>query len=54
MSPRFVVIDEAQNLNRECIEFHRHLGEDPHRRGAMLLVGGDGSWEVLSRGLRRR
>ena len=46
---RLIVIDEAQNLNRECIEFLRHLGEDPCRRGAMLLVGGDGCWEVLSR-----
>ena len=49
LSPRLVVVDEAQNLNRECIEFLRHLGEDPHRRGGMLLVGGDGCWEVLSR-----
>jgi len=49
LSPRLIVVDEAQNLNRECIEFLRHLGEDPCRRGAMLLVGGDGCWDVLSR-----
>jgi hypothetical protein len=49
LAPRVVVVDEAQNLNRECIEFLRHLSEDPHRRGAILLVGGDGCWEVLSR-----
>jgi DNA transposition AAA+ family ATPase len=49
LAPRLVVVDEAQNLNRECIEFLRHLSEDPHRRGAILLVGGDGCWEVLSR-----
>jgi DNA transposition AAA+ family ATPase len=47
--PRLVVIDEAQNLNRECIEFVRHLGEDDRRRAATLLVGGDGCWDVLSR-----
>jgi type II secretory pathway predicted ATPase ExeA len=49
VSPRLIVVDEAQNLNRECIEFLRHLGEDPKRRGGMLLIGGDGCWEVLSR-----
>lgn len=48
-APRLVIVDEAQNLNRECIEFLRHLGEDPHRQGATLLVGGDGCWDVLSR-----
>jgi len=47
--PRMIVVDEAQNLNRECIEFLRHLGEDDNRRSATLLVGGDGCWEVLSR-----
>lgn len=49
LAPRLVIVDEAQNLNRECIEFLRHLNEDPQRRGAILLVGGDGCWEVLSR-----
>jgi len=49
LAPRLIVVDEAQNLNRECIEFLRHLSEDPQRRGAILLVGGDGCWEVLSR-----
>jgi hypothetical protein len=47
--PRLVICDEAQNLNRECIEFLRHLGEDPRRQGATLLVGGDGCWDVLRR-----
>ncbi len=47
--PRMIVVDEAQNLNRECLEFLRHLGEDDNRRSATLLVGGDGCWEVLSR-----
>jgi hypothetical protein len=48
-TPRLLIVDEAQNLNREGIEFLRHLGEDPRRRGATLLVGGDGCWDVLSR-----
>ena len=42
-SPRLIVVDEAQNLNRECIEFLRHLGEGPKRRGGMLLIGGGGT-----------
>jgi DNA transposition AAA+ family ATPase len=49
VTPRVLIVDEAQNLNRECIEFVRHLSEDPRRRSATLLVGGDGCWEVLSR-----
>lgn len=49
LRPRLIIVDEAQNLNRECIEFLRHLGDDPRRQGATLLVGGDGCWEVLSR-----
>ena len=48
-APRLVIVDEAQNLNRECIEFLRHLGEDPRRLGATPLVGGDGCWDVLPR-----
>ncbi len=44
-----VVIDEAQWLNRECIEYLRHLHDDPATRFALLLAGGDGCWEVLSR-----
>jgi len=49
LAPRLIVVDEAQNLNRECIEFLRHLSEDPQRRGDIVLVGGDGCWEALSR-----
>lgn len=49
VSPQLLIVDEAQNLNRECIEFLRYLNEDPDRQGATLLVGGDGCWEVLSR-----
>lgn len=46
---RLVVIDEAQRLNGDCIELLRHLHDHPHTRFALLYVGGDGCWEVLSR-----
>jgi DNA transposition AAA+ family ATPase len=47
--PRTVVVDEAQRLTSECIELLRYLHDHPHTRFALLLVGGDGCWEVLSR-----
>ena len=46
---RLVVVDEAQQLNRECIEFLRYLHDHRLTRFALLLVGGDGTWQVLSR-----
>jgi hypothetical protein len=46
---RLVVIDEAQRLNGDCIELLRHLHDHPSTRFALLYVGGDGCWEVLSR-----
>ena len=46
---RLVVVDEAQQLNRECIEFLRWLHDHRLTRFALLLVGGDGTWQVLSR-----
>ena len=46
---RLIVVDEAQWLNRECIEYLRHLHDDPATRFGLLLVGGDGCWQVLSR-----
>jgi DNA transposition AAA+ family ATPase len=46
---RLVVIGEAQNLNRECFEYLRHLHDDPATRFALLFDGGDGCWEVLAR-----
>jgi DNA transposition AAA+ family ATPase len=46
---RVIVVDEAQQLNRECIEYLRHLYDHPATTFALLLVGGDGCWEVLSR-----
>jgi hypothetical protein len=48
-SPRVVVVDEAQRLTRECIELLRHLHDHPATHFTLLLVGGDGTWQVLSR-----
>jgi type II secretory pathway predicted ATPase ExeA len=39
---RLLVIDEAQNLNTDCIELLRHLHDHPQTRFALLYVGGDG------------
>ena len=47
--PRVVVIDEAQRLTRECIELLRHLHDHPATHFTLVLVGGDGTWQVLSR-----
>ncbi|MEU8252246.1 ATP-binding protein [Nonomuraea sp. NPDC048916] len=46
---RLIVIDEAQRLNGKCIEVLRHLHDSDLTCFALLLVGGDGCWEVLSR-----
>lgn len=45
---RLVVVDEAQRLNSDCIELLRHLHDHPDTRFALLYVGGNGCWEVLS------
>lgn len=47
--PRLLVVDEAQRLNRDCIETLRHLHDDPGTRFALALVGGNDCWSVLSR-----
>lgn len=49
LRPRTLVIAEARRLTSECIEFLRYLRDHPHSRFAIILVGGDGCWEVLSR-----
>lgn len=46
--PRLLVVDEAQRLNGDCIELLRHLHDHPDTRFALLYVGGNGCWEVLS------
>jgi DNA transposition AAA+ family ATPase len=47
--PCLIVIGEAQNLNRDCFEYLRHLHDDPATRFGLLFDGGDGCWEVLAR-----
>ena len=47
--PRVVVVDETQRLTKDCIEFLRYLHDDRRTRFALLLVGGDDAWSVLSR-----
>lgn len=44
-----LVIDEAQRLNSKCIEVIRTLHDHISTRFSLLLVGGDGCWEVLSK-----
>lgn len=46
---RLLVLDEAQRLTGECLELLRHLHDHHETRFALLYVGGDGCWEVLSR-----
>jgi type II secretory pathway predicted ATPase ExeA len=46
---RLIVIDEAQRLNEECIEYLRHLHDDPSTDFGLLLVGGNRCWEVISK-----
>jgi len=45
--PRLVVVDEAQNANHGCIEFLRHIHDDPDTRFALALTGGHRCWDVL-------
>lgn len=46
---RFLVVDEAQRLNRTCVEYLRHLHDRTSSKFALLLVGGNGCWQTLSR-----
>lgn len=47
--PRLVVVDEAQNLNHDGVEFLRHIHDDENTCFALALTGGNGCWEVLRR-----
>jgi DNA transposition AAA+ family ATPase len=47
--PQIVVVDEAQNLNHECIEYLRHLHDRKETQFTLLLAGGNGCWELLGR-----
>lgn len=44
-----VVVDEAQRLNRECIEYLRYLHDHAETGFALALLGGNGCWEVIRR-----
>jgi hypothetical protein len=44
-----VVIDESQLLTSDCIELLRYLHDHRTTRFALVLVGGNGTWRVLSR-----
>jgi DNA transposition AAA+ family ATPase len=43
-----VVVDESQLLNGDCIELLRYVHDHPTTRFALVLVGGNGTWRVLS------
>jgi hypothetical protein len=47
--PAIVVIDESQLLTPDCIELLRYLYDHRTTRFALVLVGGNGTWRVLSR-----
>lgn len=48
-TPRLVVVDEAQRLGYECIESLRWLHDQPETDFALILVGGNGCFELLCR-----
>ena len=45
---RLIVIDESQLLNGDCIELLRYVHDQPTTQFALVLVGGNGTWQVLS------
>jgi DNA transposition AAA+ family ATPase len=48
-TPAIVVVDESQLLTSDCIELLRYLHDHRTTRFALVLVGGNGTWRVLSR-----
>jgi hypothetical protein len=54
--PRVLLVDEAQRLNRECLDHLRMLHDHIDTDFALILAGGQGCWEVLGKDpqLRRR
>ncbi|MCA1677884.1 MAG: ATP-binding protein [Actinobacteria bacterium] len=48
-APAIVVVDESQLLTSDCIELLRYLHDHRSTRFALVLVGGNGTWRVLSR-----
>lgn len=49
LAPSIVVVDESQLLTSDCIELLRYLHDHRTTRFALVLVGGNGTWKVLSR-----
>ncbi len=47
--PQAIVVDESQLLTGDCIELLRYLHDHRATRFALVLVGGNGTWAVLSR-----
>lgn len=43
-----VVVDESQLLTGDCIELLRYVHDQPTTRFGLVLVGGNGTWGVLS------
>jgi len=48
-TPRAVKIDEGQRLHYEAVEFLRFLHDDPETQFALVIVGGNGCYELLTR-----
>jgi DNA transposition AAA+ family ATPase len=46
---RLISVDEAQHLNYPCVEYLRHLHDHPETNFGLVLVGGNGCWELLNR-----
>ncbi len=53
---RTIFVDEAQRLNRECLDHLRYLHDRDDTDFCLVLAGGEGCWEVLGSEpqLRRR
>lgn len=45
---RLIVIDESQLLTGDCIELLRYVHDQPATRFALILIGGNWTWQVLS------
>jgi hypothetical protein len=54
--PTVLLVDEAQRLNRECLDHLRFLHDHKDTEFALILAGGQGCWRVLGSDpqLRRR
>lgn len=46
-TPRVVMFDEAQRLNKRCLDHLRYLHDHADTRFTLVLAGGEGCWSVL-------